>query len=64
MDPLNPIEGAESRTFGFDSAWMWPIVIVAALFVGYLCFDAWMGYRRNKRLKEWKEQARKNEESN
>jgi hypothetical protein len=43
---------------------MWPIVIVAALFVGYLCYDAWMVYRRNKRLNGRKEQAGKNEKSN
>ena len=64
MDPLNPAEAAGSRNFSFDSAWMWPVVIVAALFVGYLCFDAWTSYRRNKRLNERKEQARKNENSN
>jgi hypothetical protein len=43
---------------------MWPIVIVAALFVGYLCYDAWMVYRRNKRLNGRKEQAGKIEKSN
>jgi hypothetical protein len=64
MDPFNPIEGTGSRTFSFDSAWMWPIVIVAALFVGYLCYDAWMVYRRNKRLNERKERAGKNEKLN
>lgn len=63
MDPINPAEGATSRTFSFDSAWMWPVVIVATLFVGYLCFDAWMSYRRNKRLNERKEEARRNEQS-
>jgi bacteriorhodopsin len=64
MDPLNPIETASSRNFSFNSEWMWPVVIVAALFVGYLCFDAWMSYRRQKRLNERKEEARKNEQSN
>jgi hypothetical protein len=59
MDPLNPVEGAASRTFSFNSAWMWPIVIIAALFVGYLCFDALRGFLRNKRLNERREQARK-----
>jgi len=62
MDPLNPSEGTGSRAFSFDSAWMWPIVIIAALFVGYLCFDAWMSYLRNRRLNKMREEARRNQD--
>lgn len=62
MDPMNPIEGAGSRTFSFDSAWMWPIVIIAALFVGYLCFDAWKAHLRNRRLNKMREEARRNQD--
>jgi len=61
MDQLNPIEGAGSRTFSFESAWMWPIVIIAAIFVGYLCFDAWRSYLHNKWFKKRKEEALKNQ---
>jgi len=62
MDPLNPIEATGSRTFSFDSAWMWPIVIMAALFVGYLCFDVLRSYRHNKWFKRRKEEARRNQD--
>ena len=58
MDPLNPANGA-LHAFSFGSAWMWPIVIIAALFVGYLCFDALRGYRHNKWFKKRKDEARK-----
>jgi hypothetical protein len=64
MDPLNPIEGTGSRTFSFGSVWMWPIVIVAVLFVGYLCFDAWRGHRHNKWLKKRKKEARRTQGDN
>lgn len=61
MDPLNPVDAAGSRTFSFDSAWMWPIVIVAALFVGYLCYDAWRAHLHNRWFKKRKEEeARRN----
>jgi len=41
---------------------MWPIVIIAALFVGYLCFDAWRAYLRNRRLNKMREDARRNQD--
>jgi len=61
MDPLNSAGGAASRTFSFDSAWMWPIVIIAALFVGYLCFDVVRGYLHNKWFKKRRDEARRNQ---
>lgn len=64
MDPLNPSGGAESRVFSFDSVWMWPIVIITALFVGYLCFDVLRSYRHDKWFKKRKEEARRNQTKN
>jgi hypothetical protein len=40
MDPLNPAGVVAPDTLAFDGAWMWPIVIIAALFVGQLCLQA------------------------
>jgi hypothetical protein len=60
MDPLSVTGGAASRAFSFDSAWMWPIVITAAVFVGYLCLDALRSYRHDKWFKRRKEEARRN----
>jgi hypothetical protein len=64
MDPLNPTGGAVSRVLSLDSVWMWPIVIIAVLFVGYLCFDVLRSYRHNKWFKKRKEEARKNQADN
>jgi hypothetical protein len=61
MDPLNPAEVAESRAFSFDNAWMWTVVIIAAVFVGYLCFDVLKIYLRGRRLEKRKEEARRNQ---
>jgi len=61
MDPLNPIGGTASSAFSFGSAWAWPVVIVAAAFVGYLCYDVWRGHLHNKWFKKRREAARRNQ---
>ena len=58
VEPLAPPELTSSRVFPFDNAWLWPVLLIAALFIGYLCFDAWVVHRRNKRMNEWRQRAK------
>ena len=54
----SPPELFSNRTFTFDNAWLWPVLLIAALFIGYLCFDAWVIHRRNKQINEWRRRAK------
>jgi Tfp pilus assembly protein PilN len=57
-----PVESNRRGRIAFvPSAWMWPIVVLAGLFVGYLFVDAWRVRQRNKRLKRLREEARRNQ---
>ena len=41
---------------------VWPFIILAVLFVGYLCFDAWRTYRQKRRIIKMREEAKKSHE--
>lgn len=61
VEPMSPADLVGSRTIAFDSASntvLWPVLLVAAVFIGYLCFDAWVIHRRNKRMNEWRRRAK------
>ena len=59
IEPKESTDLFATRTFAFDNAWLVPVLFLAALFVGYLCFDAWMVRRRNQRLNEWRRHAKR-----
>jgi len=58
IEPLATDELIGSRSFTLSIAWLWPIFLVALVFVGYLCVDAWLVNRRNRRISELKRRAR------
>lgn len=59
IDPTEANDLFMKRTFALDNAWLLPVLILAGLFVGYLCFDAWLIRRRNQRLNEWRRHAKR-----
>ena len=64
VDPLNPLVGVKPNRPDFNGAWLWGIAIIAALFIGYLCFDAWRVRQRNKRINKLREKAKQAQEAN
>jgi len=58
VDPSPDLNVGASRQFRFDDSWLWPVLILAALFVGYLCLDAWIGRQRQKRMDSWRERRK------
>lgn len=37
---------------------LWPVLLFAAVFIGYLCLDAWIIRQRNRRINQMKQRAR------
>jgi peptidoglycan/LPS O-acetylase OafA/YrhL len=58
IGPFSPDEMISNRTTTFSNVWLWPILLIALAFVSYLCVDAWITHRRNRRIKELKRRAR------
>ncbi len=59
LNPLDVPDLGATEKVTFSNALLWPILIVATLFIGYLCFDAWIGHRRKKRMNEWRKRMKR-----
>ncbi len=62
MDQFDPTEDLKPRGLDLHNLAVWPIIILAAVFVGYLCFDAWRNFRQKKRIIKMREEAKRTHE--
>jgi hypothetical protein len=62
LDPLNTLDSSKPASLDLSGAWLLPVVMIAALFIGYLCFDAWRVRQRNKRINRMREKARETQD--